>query len=87
MALTYLAPPLLALFASGTARILGLAAWGLMAIAFQPTLRLYRLSPLWGLGAAGDRRSATCCSRSIPPCNSRAAKADSGRAAIQATGP
>ena len=49
MALTYLAPPLLALFASGIAQILGLAAWGLMALAFQPTLRLYRLSPLWGL--------------------------------------
>ena len=30
-------------------RLLGLAAWVLMAIAFQPTLRLYRLSPLWGL--------------------------------------
>jgi hopene-associated glycosyltransferase HpnB len=49
MALTYLAPPLLALFAGGTARIFGIAAWGLMAIAFQPTLRLYRMSPLWGL--------------------------------------
>ncbi len=49
MALTYLAPPLTALFAHGNARIFGLAAWGLMALAFQPTLRLYRLSPLWGL--------------------------------------
>jgi hopene-associated glycosyltransferase HpnB len=49
MALTYLAPPVLALFASGTAQIFGAAAWVLMAVAFQPTLRLYRLSPLWGL--------------------------------------
>ena len=49
MALTYLAPPLLALFASGPARWLGLLAWALMALAFQPTLRLYRRSPLWGL--------------------------------------
>jgi hopene-associated glycosyltransferase HpnB len=49
MALTYLAPPLTALLAHGNARIFGLAAWGLMALAFQPTLRLYRLSPLWGL--------------------------------------
>jgi hopene-associated glycosyltransferase HpnB len=49
MALTYLAPPLLALFASGTAQIFGAVAWVLMALAFQPTLRLYRLSPLWGL--------------------------------------
>jgi hopene-associated glycosyltransferase HpnB len=49
MALTYLAPPLLALFASGTAQWLGLLAWGLMALTFIPTLRLYRRSPLWGL--------------------------------------
>jgi hypothetical protein len=49
MALTYLAPPLLALFADGGARWLGLAAWGLMALAFFPTLRLYGRSPLWGL--------------------------------------
>jgi hopene-associated glycosyltransferase HpnB len=49
MALTYLAPPLLAVFTGGIAQLLGLAAWALMAIAFQPTLRLYRLSPLWGL--------------------------------------
>jgi hopene-associated glycosyltransferase HpnB len=49
MALTYLAPPLLVLFASGTARWLGLLAWGLMAVAFVPTLRLYGRSVLWGL--------------------------------------
>ena len=49
MALTYLAPPLLAVFASGGARWVGLLAWGLMAVAFLPTLRLYRRSPLWGL--------------------------------------
>ncbi len=49
MALTYLAPPLLALFATGTARWLGLLAWGLMAVAFLPTLRLYGRSALWGL--------------------------------------
>ena len=30
-------------------RILGLAAWVLMALAFQPILRFYRVSPLWGL--------------------------------------
>lgn len=49
MALTYLAPPLLALFAGGPAQWLALAAWGLMAVAFVPTLRLYGRSPLWGL--------------------------------------
>jgi hopene-associated glycosyltransferase HpnB len=53
MTLVYLAPPLLALLGSGAARWLGLLAWGLMAIAFQPTLRLYRLSPLWGLALPG----------------------------------
>ena len=47
--LTYLAPPLIALFGTGWARILGLAAWLLMAIALQPTLRFYRVSPLWGI--------------------------------------
>ena len=49
MALTYLAPPMLALFASGPARWLGLLAWALMAVAFFPTLRLYGRSALWGL--------------------------------------
>ena len=29
--------------------MLGAAAWILMALAFQPTLRFYRVSPLWGL--------------------------------------
>jgi hopene-associated glycosyltransferase HpnB len=48
MALVYLAAPVLALVGPGAARWLGLAAWGLMAAAFQPMLRYYRLSPLWG---------------------------------------
>jgi hopene-associated glycosyltransferase HpnB len=49
MMLTYLAPPLIAIFGSGTARIIAAATWLIMAIAFQPTLRFYRLSPLWGI--------------------------------------
>ena len=49
LALTYLVPPLMALFATGWAQILGIVTWALMAIAFQPTLRFYRLSPLWGV--------------------------------------
>jgi hopene-associated glycosyltransferase HpnB len=48
LALTYLVPPFMALFASGWAQLCGIAAWALMALAFQPTLRFYRLSPLWG---------------------------------------
>lgn len=49
MALTYLAPPLLAFLAGGLAQILGIAAWAAMALLFQPTLRFYRVSPAWGL--------------------------------------
>jgi hopene-associated glycosyltransferase HpnB len=48
MTLTYLAPVLLALTASGPASLLGFLTWGLMTVAFQPSLRFYRLSPLWG---------------------------------------
>jgi hopene-associated glycosyltransferase HpnB len=49
MAVTYLAAPLLAVFAGYPASAFGVAAWLLMAIAFQPTLRFYRASPFWGL--------------------------------------
>ena len=49
MALVYLAGPLLAVFGHGVARWTGLGAWAAMAIAYQPVLRLYRRSPLWGL--------------------------------------
>lgn len=49
LAVTYLFPVLLAVFASGLAQILGLAAWLLMALAFQPILRFYRASPFWGV--------------------------------------
>ena len=49
LALTYLVPPFMALFASGWAQIFGIVAWALMALSFQPTLRFYRLSPLWGV--------------------------------------
>jgi hopene-associated glycosyltransferase HpnB len=50
LALVYLAPPLLALFGHGVAASAGLAAWALMTVAFQPMLRFYRRSPLWGVG-------------------------------------
>jgi hopene-associated glycosyltransferase HpnB len=49
MALVYLAAPVLSVVGPGAARWLGLAAWALMAGAFQPMLRYYRLSPLWGI--------------------------------------
>jgi hopene-associated glycosyltransferase HpnB len=53
MALTFVAPPLLAVFGSGLERYLGLAAWAIMAALFQPTLRFYRVSPLWGAALPG----------------------------------
>ncbi len=50
MALVYLAAPTVAVFADGWgARALGAAAWAAMAASFQPMLRYYRVSPLWGL--------------------------------------
>jgi hopene-associated glycosyltransferase HpnB len=53
MALTFMVPPLLAVFGSGLERYSGLAAWAIMAAMFQPTLRFYRVSPLWGLALPG----------------------------------
>jgi hopene-associated glycosyltransferase HpnB len=49
LAITYLAPVALAVCATGMACILGIAAWALMVLAFQPTLRFYGRSRLWGL--------------------------------------
>jgi len=49
MGLVYLLPPLLLTFAHGPPRWAGGAAWAVMALAFQPMVRFYRLSPLWGL--------------------------------------
>src|SRR5258708_16323502 len=49
LALTYLAPVALTFFADGVAQYLGMVTWLMMALAFKPTLRLYRRSALWGL--------------------------------------
>jgi GT2 family glycosyltransferase len=49
LALVFIAPPLLALFAAGPARAVGAAAWAAMALAYAPTLRRFGLSPLRGL--------------------------------------
>jgi hopene-associated glycosyltransferase HpnB len=51
--ITFVTPPLLAIFAAGLPRYLGLAAWLAMALSFVPTLRFYRLSPVWGLALPG----------------------------------
>ena len=47
MALIWLVPPGAALFAHGAARLLGAIAWAAMAASYLPTLRRFRLSPLW----------------------------------------
>ncbi len=85
MVLTYLAPPLLAIFGSGTARILGLATWALMAIAFQPTLAV-----LPAVAASGASRCLLlpcniCSSPSIPPINMCEDGAEAGRGACKPT--
>jgi hopene-associated glycosyltransferase HpnB len=49
MAVAYLGPPIFALLATGLAQAFGAAAWLMMAVAFQPMLRLYRVSPGWGI--------------------------------------
>ncbi len=53
MAITFITPPMLALFASGLPRYLGLLAWAAMSLSFVPTLRYYRLSPIWSVALPG----------------------------------
>lgn len=48
MMLLYAEPVLASAAGAGAVRWLGLAAWSMMAVAYQPTLRRYRQSPLWG---------------------------------------
>lgn len=48
MAIIYLVPVLLALLGGGFAKTAGWLAWAAMAIAFQPVLKFYKLSPFWG---------------------------------------
>jgi hopene-associated glycosyltransferase HpnB len=47
MFLTYVAPLLLLFVHDSKARALGFVAWLLMTLSFLPTVRFYRLSPLW----------------------------------------
>ena len=49
MLLMYAGPVVATFSASKRTRRLGLCAWAMMAAAFQPTLRRYRRSPLWGV--------------------------------------
>jgi hopene-associated glycosyltransferase HpnB len=47
MLLTYVAPVALLLVANPFAKIFGAASWAMMTLTFLPTLRFYRISPLW----------------------------------------
>jgi hopene-associated glycosyltransferase HpnB len=49
MALVYVNPVVFAVGGPGVIHLAGGAAWLMMAIGFQPMLRFYRRSPLWGL--------------------------------------
>jgi hopene-associated glycosyltransferase HpnB len=49
LCVTYLAAPLIAAFGPFPANLIALLAFGLMALSFQPTLKLYDRSALWGL--------------------------------------
>jgi hopene-associated glycosyltransferase HpnB len=46
--LTFIAPPLLALFAHGEVALMGALAWLAMTLAYQPMLRFYRQPAWWG---------------------------------------
>jgi hopene-associated glycosyltransferase HpnB len=49
LVIVYIAPVMTALFAWGVSQLAGWLAWAIMALMFQPILRFYRLSPLWGI--------------------------------------
>lgn len=49
LALMFVVPPLATFSGSGLAQGVGALTWLLMALAYQPMLRFYRQSPLWGL--------------------------------------
>jgi hopene-associated glycosyltransferase HpnB len=49
MLLIYAVPVAAAVAGAGLVRTAGITAWAIMALLFQPTLRRYRCSPLWGL--------------------------------------
>jgi len=48
LVMVYIAPVMTALFAWGISQLAGWLTWIIMAVMFQPMLRFYRLSPLWG---------------------------------------
>lgn len=49
MGLVFLAPVAAMLFGGTVLKVVGIVVWLMMALSFQPMLRFYRRSPLWGL--------------------------------------
>lgn len=49
MAIVYLLPPVLLVADIDVARWLGAAGWALMSLSYLPTVRFYRLSPVWAI--------------------------------------
>jgi len=49
LALAFVVPPAAALAGSDAARFCGIAAWAIMSMLLRPSLRLYGLTPLWGV--------------------------------------
>jgi hopene-associated glycosyltransferase HpnB len=65
MLVTYLLPVVFTLSAQPVMWRLGMAAWALMAITYLPTVRFYKMSPLWAAAlpvAAAFYTYATCVS-------------------------
>ena len=84
MALTFLAAVRCSRFSPPASPAwLGAGAWGLMVVAFQPTLRFYRLCPLWGLALPAIALVLHGVDDRFRPAISRAAAAASGRDACR----
>ena len=66
---TYLAPPLFALFAHGVAQWAGALAWAMMASSLTPTLRLYRSPAGSAASLCPPSPPPMSSSRRSPPCN------------------
>jgi hopene-associated glycosyltransferase HpnB len=49
LGVTYLVPPLLLLSGDWPSMTLGAAAWAIMSACYAPTIRFYRLAPLWSV--------------------------------------
>jgi len=47
LTLVYVAPVLATILGHGATRMCGLLAWAIMSVVYLPTIRFYRLTPLW----------------------------------------